>query len=75
MCVCLAAWPLLLGVTPVVETALVEFKKLTQCNGVKLNPAVACSVEEAALAISDVVGHDECQICLADERGDCQICG
>ncbi|CAF92714.1 unnamed protein product, partial [Tetraodon nigroviridis] len=43
---------------PVVGTAPAELEKLTRRHGVKLNPAVACSVEEAALAVGDVVGHD-----------------
>ncbi|CAG06636.1 unnamed protein product [Tetraodon nigroviridis] len=43
---------------PVVETAPAEFEKPTRRHGVKLNPAVACSVEEAALAVGNVVGHE-----------------
>ena len=58
MCVCLAAWPHLFGVMPVVGTTPAEFEKLTRRHVVKPNPAAQCWAEETALPVGDVVGHD-----------------
>ena len=52
----MVAWlPARLGSMPVVEGGA-EFEKLTRRHAVKLVPAVNCSVEEATLAVGEVVG-------------------
>ena len=50
-----ALLPVRLGSMPVVEGG-VEFERLTRRHAVKLIPAVQCSVEEATLAVGQVVG-------------------
>lgn len=54
----LAAWPYLIGVTPVAGTAPADFEMLTR------HHAVQCLVEEAALAGGDVVGHESVKSAL-----------
>ena len=52
----MVAWlPAGLGSMPVVEGGA-AFEKLTRRHAVKLVPAVSCSVEEATLAVGEVVG-------------------
>ena len=43
---------------PVAEAVSAEFEKLTRRHAIKLFPAVQCSVEEAGLAVGEVVGCD-----------------
>ena len=43
---------------PVAEAATVEFEKLTRRHAIKLQPTVQCSVEEAGLAVGEVVGFE-----------------
>lgn len=54
----LAAWPYLIGVTPVAGTAPADFEMLSR------HHAVQCLVEEAALAGGDVVGHESVKSAL-----------
>ena len=48
----------LCGTVPVAEAAPAEFEKLTHSHEIKLFPTVQCSVEEARLAVGEVVGCD-----------------
>ena len=48
----------LTGSMPVAAAAAADFESLTRRHAIKLIPAVACSVAEAALAVGEVVGCD-----------------
>lgn len=54
----LAAWPYLFGVTSVAGTAPADFEMLAR------HHTVQCLVEEAALAVGDVVGHESVKSAL-----------
>lgn len=71
MRVCLAAWPHLFGIMPDLGIAPAELEKLTRRHAVKLNPLVHCLVEEAALAVENVVGHESVKSALCMN---CLIC-
>lgn len=43
---------------PVSGAAAADFERLTRRHAVKLVPSVPCSVEEAGLAVGEVVGYE-----------------